>query len=241
MNSLAINAEKRPQHFALTLAFVLATVLFALQTANTQQLQKGVSVVMAVTRYAAPMPEADNQDAWIVTLTADGSLFFGTDPVTPESLADVMKNRPRNRQAKLYIKADSRAPFANVERVLEASRTVSFETAVLLTSQPQPSAPGTIVPPIGLEVLVGTASSAVSAESIVVQLNSGQPSPALKVNNEDASWAGLQNTLRRVLQNRSEKVVLVKVAGPVKLTYVAYVIDVARSAGAQVALPSPTL
>ena len=104
-----------------------------------QVLQKGVSVAMVVTNNASPMWEADRADAWIVTITENGNLYFGVDPVTPESLMEAMKSRPRNREQKLYIKADARASFADVKRVLEAARADLFQTAVLLTSQPSPS------------------------------------------------------------------------------------------------------
>ncbi len=46
-----------------------------------------------------------------------------------------MKTHPRNREAKLYIKADARAPFASVEQVLAIGCRSLFETPVLLTSQ----------------------------------------------------------------------------------------------------------
>jgi len=72
-----------------------------------QALQKGISVELPVTSNAAPMPAADNEDAWIVTVAADGRTYFGTDPVTPAGLEGAMKSRPRNREQKLYIKADA--------------------------------------------------------------------------------------------------------------------------------------
>jgi len=196
-----------------------------------QTLQKGVSVVMAPTTNAIPMSEADNESAWIVTVVRDGTLYFGTDQVTVARLEEKMKVTPRNRQAKLYIKADARAHFADVERVLQVGKAMLFESAVLLTSQPEQAAPGTIVPPKGLEVLVG----APSAESIVVQVSkSGQASASLTVNGASVSDSALPGTLRSMLQNRSEKVVVVKGDGQLAFAQVAHVIDVCRSAGAKV-------
>src|ERR1051325_11138023 len=154
MNSLAKNSQKS-NHLIAILALLFAVLGFAPVTSQAQQLQKGVSVQMAPTRSAAPMPAADNLDAWVVTITADGSLYFGADPMTADELTDWMKSHPRNREAKLYIKADARSPFAAVDKVLEIGRTMGFETPVLLTSQGEPTQPGTMVPPKGLEVLVG--------------------------------------------------------------------------------------
>src|SRR5947209_4309903 len=98
---------------------VLLTTVLHYAGAQSPALRKGVNVQMAVTRNASPMPEADNQDAWIVTVTADSALYFAADPMTLDQLAEWMKSHPRNRDARLYIKADARAPFATIKKVLE--------------------------------------------------------------------------------------------------------------------------
>jgi len=200
-------------------------------------MQKGISVQMAVTNNAVPMPEADDANAWIVAVVRDGSLFFGTEKVTPLGLADEMKTRPRNREQKLYVKADARAAFADVRRALQAGRTVWFEAAVLLTSQPEQAAPGRMVPPKGLEVLVGVPSS---AQSIVLEVSrSGLPSPRLTVNGAEVSEAALPETLNRMLQNRSEKIVVLQADGQLPFSQVAHVIDVCRGTGVKVAVDMP--
>src|SRR5207302_2844861 len=126
-------------------------------------------------------------------------------------LAIKMKARPRNRQQNLYIKADARAPFADVEKVLQAGRTVFFETAVLLTSQAQSSEPGTMVPPKGLEVLLVPPAGSQPTE--VQLIDSGEHAPVLKINNQQIPLANLQNMLAQIFQHRPEKVVLVKADG----------------------------
>jgi len=222
----------------VTAAVVLAAVLFATRTNHAQQLQKGVSVQLAVTSNAVPMPEADNQDAWIVAVTADGSLYFGVDPVSPSDLADKMKSRPRRRDQKLYIKADARAPFADVRRVFAAAHAVAFDKPVLLASQKESTATGAVVPPTGLEVTVGPHSH---TAAIVVQINSGQHGPTVLVNDQQIPDAPLAATLRRLLQDRSDTPVLVKASGTVPFAAVVRVIDVCRSIEAKVAFVTPML
>jgi biopolymer transport protein ExbD len=208
-------------------------------TSAAQTLQKGISVEMAVTANATPMPEADDANAWIVAVARDGSIYFGTEKVTPEGLAEAMKSRPRNREQKLYIKADARAPFAEVQRILQAGRAVGFDAPVLLTSQPEQPAPGAIVPPRGLEVPVRVPSS---TEAIVVQISvSSRPSPRLTVNGADVSDAALAGMLRRMLQSRSEKIVVLKAEGQLPFVQVAHVIDLCRGAGAKAAVAGPEL
>lgn len=219
---------------------MLVAGVVAANEAAAQTLQKGISVEMAVTRNAVPTPEADNADAWIVAVVRDGALYFGTDKVTFAGLAEAMKSRPRNREQKLYIKADARAPFTDVENAMEAGRAASFEAVVLLTSQPEPAAPGKVVPPKGLEVLV---TPPPGAESIVVQVSNyaGQARPRLLVDNADVASDVFPSTLGRMLgrmrQNKSEAWVVVKAAGTVPFQQVAHVIDVCRGVGAQVVLP----
>jgi len=213
---------------ALTFAAVVPCA-----SAQSPELRKGISVRMAVTRNASPMPEADTEDAWIVTVAADGSLYFGADPMTPDQLADWMKTHPRNREAQLYIKADARAPFANVEKALELGRDAGFAAPVLLTSQKESHPPGTMVAPKGLPVLL---EAPPGTSSIVVEISAGEGSSLLKVNNDEISVDALQNTLSRLLQNQNPRVVTVKADGRVSFNDFAHVVDLCSAIGAKVSL-----
>lgn len=202
------------------------------QTAHL--LQQGVSVQLAVTNNAQPFPEADQADAWIVAVTADGRLYFGTTPVTPKDLSEEMKSRPRDRSAKLYIKADARTPFTAVRQVLQAGREVDFQKSVLLTSQPGALPPGSIQPPKGFDVSLNPAAS---SDAVSVQLRkSTRQTPKMKVNNQDLPEAVLETTLRQLSQNQKEPVVVIKADGQLPFAEVMYVIDVCSSVGAKVAL-----
>lgn len=205
--------------------------------AQNPEMQKGIHVDMAVTNFAQPIPAADESDAWVVAVTADGELFFGGDAVTPQDLADKMKNQPRQRDQKLYIKADERVPFANVRRVVAAAHEVGFQSTVLLRSQTDSSGPSGVIPPHGLEVLIGPHFNA----AIMVQVSGAQPSPALEVNDQKILPTELPETLKRLLQNRSDTTVLVKTSGLVAFAPVAHVIDTCQSIGTKVMLVAPLL
>ncbi len=238
MHSHTINTRRKSSAFVSSLALLFILVLFPQRPSHAQDLQKGVSVQMAVTSTAAAMPEADKLDAWIVAVTADGNVYFGVDPVTPSDLADKMKSIPRRRDQSLYIKADARAPFAAIRKVLAAAHEVSFNAVVFLTSQADSPAPGVMVPPKGLEVQVGPHSN---AATIVVQVNAGQPSPTFQVNDQEIPAAALQDTLKRLLQGRSDTPVLVKSRGPVAFAPIIYAIDACHALGAKVMLSTPEL
>lgn len=218
----------------------LAVAISAAQVhAQTPPLRRGVSVQMPVTRNASPVPQADKFDAWIVTVAADGKLYFGTDPMTLEELADWMKTHPRNREATLYIKADARAPFGGVEKVLEIGRAMEFNTPVLLTAQAEHNTPGTVVPPKGVGVSVGSAPAGTIA-TVVQLLPSGQE-PPLMINNDQTSWSALEGTLRRHFQNGDEKLVLLRADAGLPFAEVVRAIDSRRAAGAKVYLPEAGL
>ena len=209
--------------------------------AKGQAMRKGISVELPVTSSAVPMPDADQEDSLIVSVTDDGSVYFGVDPISPSALAENVKRGLSNGTGKrLYIKVDARTSYANVVKVLEAVRTAGVEAPNLLTAQRDSSEPGTLVPPKGLAVLVGPPSG---LEATVVQvLNSGQRWPTLKINNnKQIPWATLQTSLRQLFQNRSEKVVLVKAEGMLPFADVVDVIDRCHSTGAKVILVTPGL
>jgi biopolymer transport protein ExbD len=223
----------------LEVCLVAATFAASITPASHAQspaLQKGISVQMPQTSNAAPVPEADNEDAWIVTVAADGSMYFGSDPVTATSLADEMKRRPRIREQKLYVKADARTAFAHVDTVLETGRSMFFDTAVLLTSQAESPAPGTIASPKGLEVMVGRALPAGTVTTVVQLRNSGQQRPALTINGDESSWSALESTLRRHFQNGDEKAVLVRADARLPFADVVQAVDACRASGAKVVL-----
>lgn len=242
MNSRASNTLRKSTHLALNIAIVLGTVLFAAHTIHAQQLQKGVSVQMAVTTSAPSVPEADSGSAWIVTVTGSNDLYFGVDPVTPQGLLDAMKVRPRARAQELFVKADARASFATVAQVLNAAHANLFDRAVLLTGQSSGAQPGTIVSPKGLTLWIG---SAALPEAVVVEIGPGQGSPSqesptLKIDNQEVPLKALQLKLEQLLRNHKDRVVVLK-AEQVPFVDVVHVVDVCNTSGAKTVLATPTL
>ena len=220
----------------LLVCLIASTISAAAQSAaQPQPLRRGVSVQMAMTRSASPMPEADYSDAWVVTVAADGSLFFGADPMTPEELADWMKTHPRNRDARLYIKADARTRFGSVEKVLEIGRGTGFNTPVLLTMQAEHNPPGTMVSPKGEDVSLGSALPS-GTIATVVQLLPSEQGPSLMINNDQTAWSDLEGTLRQHFEKGDEKVALLRADASLPFAAVVHAIDGCRAAGARVYL-----
>ena len=152
MSWLKTNNLARLQNRVWTVALLaVVTTMTAAPRSAAQAMQKGISVELVPTSSAVPAPDADNHDALIITVTDTGKLYFGIDPVTPESLAEKLKVR-LSRTQNLYIKADARAPYACVVKVLDAANTASVAGVTLLTTQPKTMQAGTVVLPEGIEL-----------------------------------------------------------------------------------------
>ena len=221
------------------IAVALTSSIAVAQSESTPTLRPGISVQMVVAGNAASMPAADNEDALVVTVTDSGSVYLGISPIATTALAERVKSDLPSQQQKLYVKADARTPYANVVKVLEAAHSAGVSSPVLLTTQSEPAAPGTIATPRGLEVLVGTAAA--GTRPTVVQVFSGQRGSTLTINRQPIAWNGLAIALRQILQNAGERVIFVKADSAVPFADVARVIDACGSAGAKSALVTPEL
>lgn len=216
----------------LCLAATAAIAVAANSNGPAQEMQPGVSVQMAVTGNAKPMPEADTFGAWIVTVTDNGKLYFGVHAVGEDRLLDEMKSRPKNPEQKFYIKADARTPYANVKKVLNAGKEIGFESQVLLTSQPSAQSPGTLVAPKGLEVWTSG-----GADSIRIRVyRPTRQSPNVIIGNQKIPWTAVPRAIHELLLSRSNPVVQIEADGQLPFGDVVQVIDMCRADGAKVAL-----
>ena len=119
-------------------------VLLIICMVVTPMLQKGISVDMPKVNNPEQMPDADKEDALLVSIMRNGDVFFGTEKITPDNLTTKVKDRLANRVDKrVYVKADSRAHFGNVVSVVDAVRAAGVDDLGLLTDQRKttPNAP----------------------------------------------------------------------------------------------------
>ena len=127
----------------LIVAGMISTV--AAQDPTKPVLRQGISVKMPVASEAVAMPAADAEDATVITLTAEGKLFFGVQPVNADSLVRVTAST-------VYVKADARAPYQQVLTVLNA---LHGHSVVLLTAPTVKAEAGQITLPYGVGVAMG--------------------------------------------------------------------------------------
>src|SRR5664279_4205681 len=126
-------------------------VLLIIFMVVTPMLQKGISVDMAPVNNPEQMPDADKEDALLVSITRDGKVYFGSDQIQDvDNLTTKVKDRLANKQDKrVYVKADMRTRFGGVVRVVDSVRAAGVDDLGLLTDQrktgpaapPAPAAP----------------------------------------------------------------------------------------------------
>jgi len=126
-------------------------VLLIIFMVVTPMLQKGISVDMAPVNNPEQMPDADKEDALLVSITRDGKVYFGSEQIQVDNLTTKVKDRLANKQDKrVYVKADMRTHFGNVVQVVDSVRAAGVDDLGLLTEQrktspntpPAPAAPG---------------------------------------------------------------------------------------------------
>src|ERR1700675_2334206 len=72
-------------------------VLLIIFMVITPMLQKGISVDMAKVNNPTPMADADKEDALLVSVMRDGTVYFSTDKINVDSLTGKVKDRLANR------------------------------------------------------------------------------------------------------------------------------------------------
>jgi biopolymer transport protein TolR len=117
-------------------------VLLIIFMVVTPMLQKGVSVDMAKVNNPEQMPDADKEDALLVSITRDGQVYFGSDQISVDNLTGKVKDRLANKPDKrVYVKADMRARYGGVVQVVDAVRAAGVDDLGLLTDQKKTNTP----------------------------------------------------------------------------------------------------
>src|SRR3954462_421822 len=111
-------------------------VLLIIFMVVTPMLQKGVSVDMAKTESPIAMADADKEDALIVAIMRDGTVYFGSEKTPPDSLTNKLKDKLANRVDKrVFVRADARARYGTVTDVVDNVRAAGVDQLGLLTEQ----------------------------------------------------------------------------------------------------------
>jgi biopolymer transport protein ExbD len=111
-------------------------VLLIIFMVVTPLLSKGVSVDMARVPNPEDMQDADKDDAIIVAITRDGSIYLGSTKIGLEELQGKVKDELANRVNKtVFVRSDARAKFGEVKAAVDEVRAAGVDNVGLLTQK----------------------------------------------------------------------------------------------------------
>jgi biopolymer transport protein ExbD/biopolymer transport protein TolR len=119
-------------------------VLLIIFMVITPMLQNKVNIDLAKTDNPTSMPDADKEDAIVVAVTRSGDFYLGQNKVAPSELGNQVRDKLADKPGKqIFVRADARAKFLDVENAIDDVRTAGVESVGLLTEKrTSPGAPG---------------------------------------------------------------------------------------------------
>ena len=119
-------------------------VLLIIFMVITPMLQNKVNIDLAKTDNPTNMPDADKEDSIVVAVTRAGDIYLGQEKVAPAELGNKVRDKLTDKPGKqIFVRADARAKFLDVENAIDDVRTAGVESVGLLTEKRQtPGAPG---------------------------------------------------------------------------------------------------
>ena len=113
-------------------------VLLIIFMVVTPMLQKTQSVDLVSTDNPRDMKDADKDDAIVVAITSDGTIYMGNTRIQKEEITGQVKDRISTRLDKtVYVKSDSRAKYGRVVEVVDEIRSAGVDQLGLLTQKNQ--------------------------------------------------------------------------------------------------------
>ena len=117
-------------------------VLLIIFMVVTPMLQKTHQVDLASAKNARDMKDADKDDAIVVAVTRDGSLYMGNTKIKKEEITGTIKDQIANKLDKtVYVKSDARAKYGDVVAVVDEIRSAGVDQLGLLTEKTQTGSP----------------------------------------------------------------------------------------------------
>ena len=125
-------------------------VLLIIFMVVTPMSQKSLPVDMARVNNAKEMQDADKDDAIIVAVTRDGTIYLKNTKITKEDITGQIKDMLSARLDKtVYVKSDARAKYGDVVAVVDEIRSAGVDQLGLLTEQNQQERRTPPPPPTG--------------------------------------------------------------------------------------------
>ena len=113
-------------------------VLLIIFMVVTPMLQKGFTVDMASVAHAIDMPNADKDDAVIVSISRSGDIYIGNQRTSLDKITSLVRDHISTSQLKtVFIKSDARAKYRDVVKVVDEVRSAGVDNVGLITQWTQ--------------------------------------------------------------------------------------------------------
>jgi len=117
-------------------------VLLIIFMVVTPMIQKGASVERATVDNPKEMQDADKEDALVVAVTKDGSIFMGSQKIDQAQLTSVLKDKLSSRPDKtVFLNSDRLAKYGRVVAVVDEIRAAGVDQLGLLTEKSSKKGP----------------------------------------------------------------------------------------------------
>jgi biopolymer transport protein TolR len=149
--SLAARAAKRKSNYFISLNLwpfvtVMTALLVTLMSVAPYHVD-GSRRDRPFARHAPPQPHSLREDSMHLVITRDGKFFFSSSGqayltrIEIQELASLLRNASKNSvEKKVYLDADSRCRFIDVEIAVDQLRAAGIANLVIMTENPTAAA-----------------------------------------------------------------------------------------------------
>jgi len=122
-------------------------VLLIIFMVVTPMIQKGASVERATVDNPKDMQDADKEDALVIAVTKDGSIFMGSQKIDQSVLTSTLKDKLSQRADKtVFLNSDRLAKYGKVVAVVDEIRSAGVDQLGLLTEKSRKKGPAPAAP-----------------------------------------------------------------------------------------------
>jgi biopolymer transport protein TolR len=111
-------------------------VLLIIFMVVTPMLQKGAAVDRAIVNHPRDMQAADKEDAVLVAITHDGTIYLGSEKIDKSTLkAKVKEKLSSSTEKTVFVNSDRRAKYGDVVAAIDEIRSAGVDQLGLLTEK----------------------------------------------------------------------------------------------------------
>jgi biopolymer transport protein TolR len=137
MNTRTSNAKKISSRINVTPMVDVMLVLLIIFMVITPMIQAS-RVKLASTSNPTSMPDVNREDALVIAVMHDGTIFLGSQIVSDATLAEKIKDElPTHSDKTVYVRADARVRYGALVSVIDDLRSAGINQLGLLTQQRQ--------------------------------------------------------------------------------------------------------